>query len=305
MAGLFVGAVVYADDVLFIAPTRTAMQRMLLEMELFAAESNVTFSTNPVPSKSKTKCIYVVGKKTNLVKPAPLTLCGNVLPFVTQADHLGNTLSDRGNMEQDASVKRAKFIQSSVEVKEMFKWAAPAEILKATKVHSTTFYGSSLWDLEGDKAKQVYNAWNTTVKLAWGCPQQTRTYILQQMLACGYSSARVDILCRYVTFFQSLRKSASREVQVMSRYLARDIRAVTGKNLQHILDVSGLNPWNAPKARLRDALIASESVEIPPQDRWRLPYLGSLLSQRGTAYYEALDSEVARLTELIDSLVMN
>ena len=53
IAGLFVGAVCYCDDVLLIAPTRSAMQRMLLEMEAFANESNIQFSTNPVPSKSK------------------------------------------------------------------------------------------------------------------------------------------------------------------------------------------------------------------------------------------------------------
>ena len=50
------------------------MQKMLLEMEAFAEELNIVFSTNPLPSKSKSKCIFVVGKKTNLVKPAPLIL---------------------------------------------------------------------------------------------------------------------------------------------------------------------------------------------------------------------------------------
>ena len=107
IAGLFVGAVCYADNVLLIAPTRSAMQRMLYEMEVFAEESNIMFSTNPIPSKSKSKCIFVVGKRNNLVKPAPLMLCGRELPFVAQADHLGNVLTERGDMEQDALVKRA------------------------------------------------------------------------------------------------------------------------------------------------------------------------------------------------------
>ena len=61
VAGLFMGAVCYADDVLLIAPTRNAMQRMLLELEEFAYESNTTFSTDPVPSKEKSKCLYEVG----------------------------------------------------------------------------------------------------------------------------------------------------------------------------------------------------------------------------------------------------
>ena len=99
VAGLFMGAVCYADDVLLIAPTRAAMQRMLYELQVFAGESNISFSTDPIPAKSKTKCIYVVGNKHNLSKPAPLELCGRVLPYVTQADHLGNTLTDKGDME--------------------------------------------------------------------------------------------------------------------------------------------------------------------------------------------------------------
>ena len=128
---------------------------------------------------------------------------------------------------------------------------------------------------------------------------------MQQMLSCGHQSARVDILTRYSKFFNSLRHSASKEVQVLSRFLARDIRSVTGRNLQLILDVSGLNPWTDSTAKLRDALTASEVVDVPPQDRWRLSYLGSLLSQRRSAYNLALDTEVERLSELIDSLVLN
>ena len=113
--------------------------------------------------------------------------------------------------------------------------------------------------------------------------------MVQQLLCCGQTSARVDILSRYASFFHSLRKSACHEVQVLSRILARDVQSVTGKNLQLIYDVSGLNPWTASKGRLKSALIAGEAVEVPQQDRWRLPYLCSLLSQRGQAQNQALE----------------
>ena len=148
--------------------------------------------------------------------------------------------------------------------------------------------------IDGEKAKQVYALWNTTVKLAWGCPQNTRTYILQPMLSCGYQSWYSDQVTN------SLKKSASREVQVLSGLLARDIRSMTGRNLQLIADVSGLSPWTASAARLRDRLIASEVVEVPPMDRWRLPYLGSLLSQRRAEHDLALELQCVHL-ELIFS----
>ena len=305
VAGLFMGTVCYADDVLLIAPTRSAMQRMLLEIETFAADPNVVFSTDPQPSKSKTKCIFVVGKKRNLSKPAPLLLCGRELPFVKQADHLGNMLTEQGDMDHDAEIKRAKFIQSTVEIREIFKSAAPSEVLKALNVYCSSFYGSCLWDLGGDKAKQLYTAWSTSVKLAWGLPQQTRTYFLQQLLSCGFSSAKVDILTCFVKFFQGLKSSACYEVQVLSRLLSRDMLSVTGKNLRLVQEMTKLNPCTASKAKIRAALEVYELVVVPPLDQWRLPYLTSLLSQRGEAYYAAMEEEEERLTELIDSLVVN
>ena len=299
------GAVCYADDVLLIAPTRSAMQRMLLELEVFAEESNITFSTDPLQLKSKTKCIYMVGNKRNLSKPAPLTLCGRELPYVKQADHLGNMLTEEGNMDHDAEIKRAKFINSAVEIGEVFKAAAPSEVVKAMKVYSSSFYGSNLWDLGGDKAGKVFNAWSTSVKLAWGLPQQTRTYILQQVLCCGFSSAKVDIISRYVKFFHSLRSSASYEVQVLSRLLARDLQSVTGKNLQLVQDMTKLNPWTSSGKNLKAALAEFERVDVPLLDRWRLPYLCSLLNQRSEAYFNASGEEQKRLTDLITSLVTN
>ena len=178
ICGLFAGAVLFADDVLLIAPSRNSMQRMIVELERFALECNITFSTDVLPSKSKSKCIYVVGDKKNVEKPALLFLCSRELPWVEQAEHLGCTITAKGDMEQDASIKRAKFISSSSEIREIFKFAAPAEIIKAMKIYCNSFHGSCLWDLQGEKAKQVYSAWDMAVKLIWGCPPWTRTYLL-------------------------------------------------------------------------------------------------------------------------------
>ena len=44
----FEGVVVYADDVLLMAPTRGAMQLMLNKCENYASEHNIMFSTDQV-----------------------------------------------------------------------------------------------------------------------------------------------------------------------------------------------------------------------------------------------------------------
>ena len=52
-------------------------------------------------------------------------------------------------------------------------------------------------------------------------------------------------------------------------------------------------------------MVEAEVVEVPTMDRWRLPYLCSLLSQRREAHKLVMEDEETRLDELIESLVMN
>ena len=220
---MFMGVACYADDVVLIAPCRQAMQMMLDTVEDFAARYNISFSTDPDPRKSKSKCIFVVGKRRGLTKPSPLTLCGHNLPWVDGAVHLGHELHESGLMDHDVVVKRAQFIDKSVEVRTMFEWAAPAEVLQAMKTYCSDLYGSMLWDLGGDKASQVYSAWDTAFKLSWSCPRWTRTFLLQQVLACGMTSARTDVLGRYGKFAMGLRTSVCQEVRVLFNFVARDL----------------------------------------------------------------------------------
>ena len=77
----FFGAVGFADDIILLAPSRGAMELMLSTCEKFAKYHNLLFSTDPVPSKSKTKCLFMCGKTNNVKYPAPLQLYGVDLPY--------------------------------------------------------------------------------------------------------------------------------------------------------------------------------------------------------------------------------
>ena len=62
---VFMGACGYADDLVLLAPSRSAMQLMLSACEQFGARNNLIFRTDTDPHKSKTKCVFIVGKKTS------------------------------------------------------------------------------------------------------------------------------------------------------------------------------------------------------------------------------------------------
>ena len=94
------------------------------------------------------KLIYMCGNNTRLTKPAAISLCGEVLPWVESADHLGHVLHQSGTMDHDVKRKRAEYISKCVQVHEMLKFAIPVEILHATDIYCSSYYGSlASWDL--------------------------------------------------------------------------------------------------------------------------------------------------------------
>ena len=216
--------------------------------------------------------------------------------------HLGQTLHESGSMDQDASIKRATFIQESTEIREVFSFANPVEILSAIKVYSCSWYGSVLWNLRGEKATQVFNTWNTCVKLAWNGPRQAHTYFVDHLLGCGFTSVKSDILAQYVGFFKNLRASPSMEVRVMANFSGRNVSTVTGSNLDYIKKETQLDPWVCSSKQVKSAMNAN-LAPLPTQSSWRLPFLGKLLASRGEHFYQCKDTNW--ISDQIDSLCIN
>ena len=302
VAGLYYGAVGFCDDILLLAPTRDGMQIMLDTCDRFARRNNLQFSTDPNPAKSKSKCIFMIGRNRHLAKPLPLLLDGKELPWVASATHLGHELHESGSMDHDCCVKRADFIRKSTFIREEFSFASPVEVLRAVKVFGGDLYGGNLWKFRDDMASQMFNTWYTCIKLAWQVPHATHTYFVERLLSCGISSIRDDLLARYVTFLQSLRRSPSREVSVLVHIVGKDIRATTGNNIHLVRDLSGLDPWCSSSSLVKKVM-AEKLKPIPEQDLWRIDYLAKLLDKRGEDHHLMLDT--TDTTELIDSLCIN
>ena len=76
-------------------------------------------------------------------------------------------------MGMDTRTKRANYIKNSADIRNMFSFTFPTQVLNAMSVYSAHFYGSILWDLYGEMADQLYRSWNTTVKLVWNLLRST------------------------------------------------------------------------------------------------------------------------------------
>ena len=62
IAGIWMGACCYANDICLLAPNAHVLQKMVTICEKYAIEHNIVFSTHSSPALSKTKLCYLVKK---------------------------------------------------------------------------------------------------------------------------------------------------------------------------------------------------------------------------------------------------
>ena len=296
--GYWVGASAYADDIILMAPSRDVLQRMLFICEEFAANHNLEFSTDPVASKSKSKCILFCGRLGKVSYPAPVKLCGQDLPWVVTADHLGHTLGQMTNMEDDCKRARAKFIAKSSEVRDQLRFAQPLQVLKAIEMMCMDSYGSMLWDLGSAKAEQFFKSWNTCVKLVYNVPLNTYTYLVEGYLADGLVTLRNKVFCQYAGFFRKLLQSPSREIRGLARIVSTDPRSSTCRNLRLLTRQTGLrNPHEFASFRLKKCLVVQH---VPETELWTLGLLTSLFQLRSERLQKIMDMKT--VSAMITSL---
>ena len=299
MAGLWVGACGFADDIILLAPSRNAMVRMIKTCEEFASKNHLQFSTDPNPSKSKSKSIFMTGPRLRHVPtPVPLQLYGVDLPWVDKATHLGHELHKDCNMEYDTNCKRGKFIESSTSIRETFSFAEPTQMLQAVQVYCSDMYGAMLWNLFGERADQMFRCWNTCVKMCWDVPRSTHTFLVNNLLADKFIPLRSQAMTRYVKFYRSLLSSPCKEIAVIARIVGRNAATTTGLNVLNIQLETSLNPRVSPLPRFREHF--QKQPDVPQADLWRLPLLEKYLMTRKELLTQCVDTEY--ITSLINSL---
>ena len=231
-------------------------------------------------------------------KPLNLKLYGVDLPWVGSATHLGHELSEDCTMSLDMKHKRADFISKSTEVRECFSFAQPNQVLQAVKTYCCAMNGAMTWPLFSGKAVEVFNTWNTCVKLAWGVPRSTHRYFVDNLLSSGIPSLKASLLSCYMNFHESVSTSSSLEVRIVASLATEDIRSTSGSNInglrQLLIQLDSSSPASSMSAKQK---LLSERTSMPAQDTWRLPCLKKFIEKRHSL--QAALQETIEIDDLI------
>ena len=194
--------------------------------------------------------------------------------------------------------KRADFISKSTDVRDMFKFAQPNQVLEAVRTYCCSMCGAMTWSLCSPQAMQVYNCWNTCVKLAWGLPRSTHSYFVDNLLSGGIPSVRVCLLGCFWKFFEGVLTSSSLEVRLVAIIASVDIRSTSGSNLFGVRKLCKIDKLSSPSAlAIKSLLLQEVKAEVPQRDDWRIPFLVKYLGERCQLQAKLMD------TSEVDSLI--
>lgn len=187
----FVGALAYADDVVILAPTATAMRRLLAHCDDYAHEYNISFNASKskfmiiVPSSRRrlsdeiSKCSFFIGNK--------------LIEQVDSFAHLGHVLSSKLTDDADITRQRMHFINQTNNVICYFNKLDTFIRNKLFRSYCNSFYGCELWSLSNGFLHDLCTAWRKSVRAIWKLPYQTHRYLLPLI---SHSLPLFDEICR-------------------------------------------------------------------------------------------------------------
>ena len=299
IAGVWVGCCSYADDLALLAPNNEVLQKMVQICEEYGIEHNIKFSTDPNPSKSKTKCLLFCGKNYRGEMPAPVMLDGKELPWVNTVEHLGHVLDKTLEMDADVSRARASFMRRASDVRDQLSFATPDQRMNAINLYCCDAYGSMIWDLDSDSAESFYKAWNIQARYSWNISPMTHTYLVENYFCDNLKSLKNQVLGRYANFARKLQSSPSREIRFMYAILVNDARSQLYSNLNYLRQLTNVDPVTTNICEFKSLL----PRELLPQiEQWRIRWLNVLLEARRTNNFSALNIDKDMCNSMLDSI---
>ena len=167
----FTGSLCYADDLVLLAPSPSALRSLLQLCEVFAAEHGIFFNA----AKTQLICFRTT-KQLSLVPK--ISFCGQDLKFTDHVIHLGHHLQYNLDDSEDIESSISDLCRKANYLLTTFSSCDPIVKTYLLNVHCFNVYGSSLWRLDCKRLKALEVAYNNILRKIWKLPRLCHVGIL-------------------------------------------------------------------------------------------------------------------------------
>ena len=223
----YYGCLIYADDILLLSPTVSALQNMITQCENFGKKHGLDFNAK------KTMCIKCHKSYDCRTSRFPqINMNNNALQWVTRVKHLGHTLSCCASSGLDVNIKKGEFIACMNNIITEFGFCDSNTKAKLLQSYGTAFYGSHLWNLYGKETQALYTTWDIGIRKLFNLPYKTHRKFLEHI--SGIQHIRLLLVKRFISFVHSLAMSPNKLVSNLLSITCLKCTSPSGINLARI-----------------------------------------------------------------------
>jgi Reverse transcriptase (RNA-dependent DNA polymerase) len=213
----FVGVLAYADDLALLAPSASAMRKLLATCEQFSQRFSLSFNA----AKSKCMCFAPSSTLYHARTLPQFAIHGGVIEFVDEWLHLGHTLTT--DLSTDADVTRGRNALIGQINNFVCQFGSLDVVTKNQlfRAYCSSHYGSVLWDFNCSALEAYASAWRTGLRRIWGLPFNSHCTLVTLV---STTVPVFDILCqRFVNHMINCLTGPNALVSFVARYALQEL----------------------------------------------------------------------------------
>ena len=231
MGNAFCGALAYADDVILLAPSKSALSIMLKVAQECASRLSLQFNG------SKSQYLIYRSEGRNAYD-ASIDFCGVAVAQSASGLHLGNLLGSNACRSSIRNSIRDLRVRTNV-LMSRFSFCTPEVRYRLFKTQCLVAYGSQLWDFDDAAVADFYTEWRKAVRRVWGLPYRTHCNLLPGV--CGDRAIESQMLSRSLNFIRSSLCSDNDLVRSCARQVCRGSGSPVSNTLSFMCMKTGLS----------------------------------------------------------------
>ena len=281
---------IYADDVILLTPSRSAMQYLLNICNEFSIFTGILFNY----SKCK---IIIINKLIDCIY-APLTLNSIPLSVVDSEKHLGHLLQSSGDMINFESV--IFDIRSKCNcILRVFKMLNTNSKCALFNHFCNTFYGCQVIDVTSKQFNNIATNWRKSARYVLNLSPMTHSYLLPNIF--GIPSADIQLYSRIICFVRNGLTHKSKLISFFFNHCIYNYDSYMCKNTYTICKTLNISVHDL---KYKSPIWLKKKVKsLVPSSDWRCDMVRELLSCRDGEADCGLDSH--EISYLLNDLCVN
>ena len=272
----------YADDIVLLSPTRSAMQKLLNVCEDYGNEYGLSFN----PDKSEA---VIFGPR---IKKFYLFLNNKVIPFCDNVKHPGHKITNLKNnlFDCDSIINDLKTRCNIILTN--FKFLSLDARIKIFNSNCSSFYGGILMNLNSRDMTKLDTCWRVCCRRLLGVSNRTHCSLIPYLMNSLPPSLQISL--RIINFFG---KSSQCESNLYSNFFFNQClilkESLMYNNIKHIainLDCSIPDMLNLSKYNIKKKLYNA----IPEIDGWKIGLIKELIDIKEGFVGVDFDSELVK-----------